>query len=129
MEFHWLLKLRDKLQEECYTAQWLKNILQQSLRKVERNSTSYNASCDKKLHDFIIARHFTPCNFACNLCRNKIARQFAWCNLQTAEFLDFCVDNVHVQETHCIFHTVRKVIQIKVWNMCGLILVSMRSWL
>ena len=38
----------------------------------------------KMLRDFMIARHVTPCNFACNLCRNKIARQVAtkvaWCN-------------------------------------------------
>ena len=34
----------------------------------------------KMLRDFRIARPVTPCNFACNLCRNKIARQVAKCN-------------------------------------------------
>ena len=38
----------------------------------------------KMLRDFMIARHVTPCNCACNLCRNKIAKQVAtqvaWCN-------------------------------------------------
>ena len=40
------------------------------------------------LRDFMIARHVTPCKWACNLCRNKIAKQVAtqvatqvaWCN-------------------------------------------------
>ena len=31
----------------------------------------------KMLRDFMIARHVTPCNFACDLCRNKIARHVA----------------------------------------------------
>ena len=41
--------LRDKLQEGCYTVQWLKNSLRQSLRKVEPDSTSCNASCNKNV--------------------------------------------------------------------------------
>ena len=89
-----------KLLKGCYTVQCLKNALQQSLRKVEPDSTSCNASYNKniawqvscgrkpeypeKTHDFrqsvyytlfsgLIARQVTPCNFACDLCRNKIA--------------------------------------------------------
>ena len=31
----------------------------------------------KMLRDFMIARHVTPCNLACNLCRSKIEGQVA----------------------------------------------------
>ena len=51
--------------------------LQQSLRKVEPDSTSCNVSATKMLRDFMIVKHVTCCNFACNLCSNKIASQVA----------------------------------------------------
>ena len=49
--------------------------LRQSLRKVELLRAMLLAT--KMLRNFIIARHITPCNFACDLCRNKFARQVA----------------------------------------------------
>ena len=64
--------LQDKLQEgllHCALAKTCSAALRQSLRKVEPDSTSCNASCNKNV---VIARHVTPCNFACNLCRNKL---------------------------------------------------------
>ena len=55
---------------------------QQSLRKVEPDSTSCNASGKNvaRVYNCDFARYVTPCNFACYLCGNKIARQVAWCN-------------------------------------------------
>ena len=38
------------------------------------------------LRDLLIARHDIPCNSACNLCRNEIARQITQCDIH---FFDF----------------------------------------
>ena len=80
--FYWLLNKNIARQVargmlHCAMAKKCVAALRQLLGKVEPDSTSCNASCNKMLRDFMIARHVTPCNFACNLCRNKIARQVA----------------------------------------------------
>ena len=55
--------------------------LRQSLQKVEHDSTSSNASCNKNVAYVMIARHVTRevtrCNSACDLRPNKIAKQVA----------------------------------------------------
>ena len=63
---------------QCAMLQKSVEALPQSLRKVELHSTSCNAlAATRMLRDLMIAGHVTPCNFSCNLCRNKIARQVA----------------------------------------------------
>ena len=51
--------------------------LPQSLRKVELDSTSWNACCNKNVWRLGNCGYVTPCNFSCNVCRNKIAKQVA----------------------------------------------------
>ena len=74
---------------DCYTVQWLKKyvaVLRQSLRKVEPDSTSCNASCNKNV---AIVSHVTPCKFACNLCRNKLRNKLGLKTSRHANQLDF----------------------------------------
>lgn len=55
--------------------QWLTNVLQQSLRKVELDHTSCNASRNKNVALLYDRKSRTPYNFAYALFCNKIARQ------------------------------------------------------
>ena len=54
-------------------------VLRQSLRKVEPNSSSCNASCNKNVAWVYDCKACAHVNFACNLCRNKIERVVAIC--------------------------------------------------
>ena len=70
----------DNLQEACYTLQWLENALQRCGNRCEKYNVILLRAmllATKMLRTFIIARHITPCYFACVLCRNKFARQVA----------------------------------------------------
>ena len=66
--------LRGKLQEGCYTVQWLENTLQRCGNHCE-NLIVLQAMlfATKMLREFIFASNVTPYNFASNLNRNKIA--------------------------------------------------------
>ena len=62
----------------------LKNVLQRRGNRSEKQNLILLRAmllATKMLRDCMIARHVTPCNFAYNLCRNKIARQIARQNL------------------------------------------------
>ena len=50
--------------------------MQLPLREVELTSISRNDYGNKKLRDMLVSEHVTLGNDWCNLCRNKIARQF-----------------------------------------------------
>ena len=72
--------LRNKLQERRYTEQWLENALQRCGNRCEKYNLILLPAMlleTKILRDFMIVRHVTPYNFACNLCRNIIARHVA----------------------------------------------------
>ena len=91
-----LLRTRLRLKAYCYwliaqnfarqVARWVLHCamlqqsvaaLPQSLRKVELDSTSWNACCNKNVWRLGNCGYVTPCNFSCNVCRNKIAKQVA----------------------------------------------------
>ena len=80
--FYWLIAqniARQVARGVLHCAMLQKSVaaLPQSLRKVELDSTSCNACCSKNVARLDHCLFVTPCNFSCNLCRSKIARQVA----------------------------------------------------
>ena len=80
--FYWLIaqNIARQVSRGCYTVQCLKNTSQRCRNRCEKQNLILlraTLAATKMLRDLMIARYVTQCNFSCNLCRNKIARQVA----------------------------------------------------